>query len=78
MNVCRINFSHDDHIIHYKKLLRIREAIARNPIYSDTAIMLDTKGPEIRTGLLSVPKIELKSGDLIKLTSDYSYKGNNE
>jgi len=75
MNVCRINFSHDDHTIHYNKLLRIREAVARNPQFGNTAILLDTKGPEIRTGFLSTPKIELKAGNKIKLTSDYTVKG---
>lgn len=78
MNVCRINFSHDDHTVHYNKLLRIREAVKRNPQFGNTAILLDTKGPEIRTGLLATPKIELKAGNKIKLTSDYSVKGTPE
>lgn len=74
MNVARINFSHDDHEVHHKKLLRIREAIKTSPWYANTAIMLDTKGPEIRTGLLEGPKIDLKKGQRIELTSDYSLK----
>ena len=78
MNVCRINFSHDDHEIHGKKLQRIREAFIKNPLYSDCAIMLDTKGPEIRTGLLETPKISLKTGDIITVTTDYTVKGNNQ
>lgn len=78
MNVCRINFSHDNHEIHYNKLLRIREAIASNVLFENTAIMLDTKGPEIRTGFLQTPKIELKKGNKIVLTSDYSLKGHPE
>ncbi len=78
MNVCRINFSHDDHTVHYNKLLRIREAVGRNPQFGNTAILLDTKGPEIRTGFLATPKIELKAGNKIKLTSDYSVKGTPE
>lgn len=75
MNVCRINFSHDDHEVHYRKLQRIREAIASNPLYKHTAIMLDTKGPEIRTGMLSTPKINLVKKNKIVLTSDYTVKG---
>jgi pyruvate kinase len=78
LNVCRINFSHDDHEVHYKKLLRIREAIVNTNSMGNVAIMLDTKGPEIRTGFLATPKIELKAGQSIMLTSDYSIKGNPE
>ena len=39
--------------------------------------MLDTKGPEIRTGFFpdGVDKIELKKGETIILTSDYTFKG---
>ncbi len=43
-----------------------------------TAVMLDTKGPEIRTGRFAdgASKIILNKGNTIVLTSDYSYKGN--
>lgn len=43
------------------------------------AVMLDTKGPEIRSGFFAdgAKKIELVKGQTIILTSDYSYKGNN-
>lgn len=78
LNVCRINFSHDTHEIHYNKLKRIREAIDSNPLWKHTAIMLDTKGPEIRTGFLATPKIELKKGNKVVLTSDYTFKGTPE
>lgn len=39
--------------------------------------MLDTKGPEIRTGFFAngAKKIDLKKGDTLTLTSDYSFKG---
>jgi hypothetical protein len=41
------------------------------------AVMLDTKGPEIRTGFFKggVDKIHLVKGEQIILTSDYTYKG---
>jgi len=39
--------------------------------------MLDTKGPEIRTGLLEGGKpIELIKDSIIKVTTDYEFKGN--
>ena len=76
MNICRINFSHDDHTIQYKKFLTIKKAIKENPLYNNTAVMLDTKGPEIRTGKLSGgKKISLAKGDKLILTGDINFKG---
>ncbi|KAL6295440.1 hypothetical protein ACE6H2_003582 [Prunus campanulata] len=43
------------------------------------AVMLDTKGPEIRTGFLKGGKpIQLKEGQEITITTDYSIKGDQE
>jgi pyruvate kinase len=41
------------------------------------AVLLDTKGPEIRTGFFAdgQKKIDLVKGETIILTSDYSFKG---
>jgi pyruvate kinase len=46
-------------------------------ILSNQSVLLDTKGPEIRTGFFAndAKKIDLKKGESIILTSDYSYKG---
>lgn len=78
MNICRINFSHDNHEIHGKKLQRIREAVAKNPLFGDCAVMLDTKGPEIRTGMLETPRVALKAGEEVVVTTDYEFKGNDK
>jgi len=51
MTVARLNFSHGDYEYHGQTIKNIREACKRNIKYN-CAIMLDTKGPEIRTGLL--------------------------
>ncbi len=76
LNICKIKFSHDDHEIQYKKLLNIRKAISDNPLYGDTAIMLDTKGPEIRTSLLkNSQKLNLKAGDKLMISSDQNLVG---
>jgi len=78
MNVARLNFSHGDHEMHGKVVARIREACKQRPD-KPVAIMLDTKGPEIRTGFfagdLAGKKIELKQGQDLKLVTDYSFKG---
>ena len=47
LNVCRLNFSHGDHESHLEKIKIINELIKEG---CNLGIMLDTKGPEIRTG----------------------------
>eukprot|EP00568_Trieres_chinensis_P012018 CAMPEP_0183295544 /NCGR_PEP_ID=MMETSP0160_2-20130417/3466_1 /TAXON_ID=2839 ORGANISM="Odontella Sinensis, Strain Grunow 1884" /NCGR_SAMPLE_ID=MMETSP0160_2 /ASSEMBLY_ACC=CAM_ASM_000250 /LENGTH=107 /DNA_ID=CAMNT_0025457041 /DNA_START=232 /DNA_END=551 /DNA_ORIENTATION=+ len=51
MNVARFNFSHGDHKGHKACLDRLREA-AKNK-EQNVAVMLDTKGPEIRSGFFA-------------------------
>jgi pyruvate kinase len=48
MNVARFNFSHGSHDYHRKNIERVRRIAAEEGVY--VAILLDTKGPEIRTG----------------------------
>jgi len=77
MNICRLNFSHGDHEAHGATVARIREAAKQRPD-KPVAILLDTKGPEIRTGFFKEEcggKIELEQGKELKLVTDYSYKG---
>lgn len=68
MNVARLNFSHGDYDGHEKKLKLIRrvERSVKKPI----AALLDTKGPEIRTGLMTNGEITLTQGAKIVLVSD--------
>jgi len=78
MNIARLNFSHGDHEGHGKTVERIREACKQRPD-KPVAILLDTKGPEIRTGFfkdeLAGGKINLKEGQELKLVTDYTFKG---
>lgn len=68
MNVARMNFSHGDHEEHRGRIESIREVSHEK---GDTvAILLDTKGPEIRTGVLKEEAIELVEGETIVLTGE--------
>ena len=48
MNVMRLNFSHGDHAGHLEKINTLRKI--NESLNTNVAILLDTKGPEIRTG----------------------------
>jgi len=60
MNCARLNFSHGDHIEHGKRVDTIKKL--RERLNVPVSIMLDTKGPEIRTGNFKEGKVELKEG----------------
>ena len=66
MNVSRINMSHGSHESHQKTINNI--LAARNELGLPLALMLDTKGPEIRLGELPKRGIELVAGDTFTLT----------
>lgn len=69
INVARFNFSHGDHEEQAGRLKRIRQASAETGI--PVAIMLDTKGPEIRTGKVKGDgEVDLHAGDKITLTTE--------
>lgn len=71
MNVARFNFSHSDHPYHKVNMENVREASRITGI--PCAILLDTKGPEIRTGNVAGDgKIEIRVGDIFLLTNDDS------
>ena len=69
MDVARFNFSHGDHEEHLGRLELLRKA--RKEVGRPIAALLDTKGPEIRTGLLEGgQKITLVEGEKIILTTE--------
>ncbi len=69
MNVARFNFSHGDHAEHRERLVLLRQAAEECGAH--VATMLDTKGPEIRTGRIrNDEKVELIAGNPIILTTE--------
>ncbi|UUZ80573.1 pyruvate kinase [Paenibacillus sp. P26] len=69
MNVARLNFSHGDFEEHGNRIKNVRQACQE--LGKNVAILLDTKGPEIRTGKLKDDqKVELVQDKLITLTTE--------
>lgn len=66
MNVARLNFSHGDHDEHLARIERIRKISkkAGKPV----GIMLDTKGPEIRTHKMAEEVIHLVKGSEVRIS----------
>lgn len=67
MNVARLNFSHGSHEEHRSRVERLKAL--REETKAPLALMLDTKGPEIRIGRFKDGAIQLKAGDTFTLTT---------
>lgn len=65
MNVARLNFSHGDHEEHAARIKNIREA--EKITGKHVAILLDTKGPEIRTHNMENGSIDLVEGNIVSI-----------
>ncbi len=72
LNVARLNFSHGTHEEHLKRMEMIKSV--RKDLGMSVSILLDTKGPEIRTGNFSTPEVHLKEGQMFTLLCDLSCK----
>lgn len=68
LNVVRMNFSHGSHEYHKTTIDNARAAAAELGL--DIAIALDTKGPEIRTGLFINEGVPIKKGQQVTVTCD--------
>lgn len=65
MNVARLNLSHGSFPEHAERIRRVRAAAARAGAF--TAILVDTKGSEIRTGALHGGEASLEAGEHFEL-----------
>ena len=66
LNVCRLNFSHGSHEEHKGRMDLVKKL--REELKMPTDILLDTKGPEIRTGKFDVPEVFLEEGQTFTIT----------
>ncbi|MEK3766745.1 MULTISPECIES: pyruvate kinase [unclassified Solibacillus] len=66
MNVARLNFSHGNHEEHAARIAAIRDASERKK--QPVGILLDTKGPEIRTHSMENGELHLVSGQVIDIS----------
>ena len=67
MNVCRLNMSHGSYEEQAERIQRIKRLREEKGI--PVGILLDTKGPEVRTKTLAAGKVELEAGQEFVLTS---------
>ncbi|MFV0528795.1 MAG: pyruvate kinase [Lachnospiraceae bacterium] len=69
MNVARFNFSHGDYEEHKQRMDMVKAV--REELDTPIALLLDTKGPEIRTGRLEGgQKVCLEVGETVVLTTE--------
>ena len=82
MNIARLNFSHGTYDFHSELIENVRKAVKiaaadHDEQFLPVAIALDTKGPEIRTGLLEngpTAEVELIKNQMIRITVDDAYR----
>ena len=66
LNVCRFNFSHRSHDEHKERMDIVKKV--REDLRQPVAILLDTKGPEIRTGNFAEPEVLLEENQKFTIT----------
>lgn len=72
----RLNFSHGDYEEQLIRIQIVREVAKK--LNRNIAIMLDTKGPEIRVNQLTTEKVEIKAGSIVKIHTIDNITGTSE
>lgn len=75
MDVARLNFSHGSHEEHFERVKTLKKV--REEMGKPVALLLDTKGPEIRIGRFETGTVELYPNDIFTLTTE-EYVGTKE
>ena len=75
MNIARFNFSHGDYEEHKYRMDMLKKIREEEKI--PVAILLDTKGPEIRLGCFKDGKVSLEEGQIFTFTNK-DIEGTNE
>lgn len=75
MNVARLNFSHGDYEEHGERINNIKEVAKENGV--TIGVLLDTKGPEIRTGDFQNGEATIEKNDIVFITMN-EVKGTKE
>lgn len=75
MNICRLNFSHGDYEEHGNRIKNIREVADLKG--NNVAILLDTKGPEVRLGEFENGAVDFETGDIVTIVRE-EVLGNHE
>ena len=76
MNVARFNFSHGSYEEHLEKMKTFREACRETGV--PAAVLLDTKGPEIRLGAFAEDKVSVSKGQKFVLRGSDDQPGTEE
>ncbi|MBN2893105.1 MAG: pyruvate kinase [Bacteroidales bacterium] len=67
VDVCRVNFSHENHIVHAETIKTIREL--NKELDTNVAILVDLQGPKIRIGEVEGEKIKLEKNDIVEFVT---------
>lgn len=68
LNIIRLNMSHGDYDEQMARINTVREL--NEELGTNVGILLDTKGPEVRTGLFNEDKVMLKKGEKVIITTE--------
>ncbi len=73
MDAARLNFSHGSHAEHHKRIERVRRVSKK--LGANIPVILDTKGPEIRTREFKEGAVVLQEGSLFTLSASKDREG---
>lgn len=68
MNIIRLNFSHGDHAEQGARIETLRELTKETG--KNVAVLLDTKGPEVRLGEFENGKVSFEAGDIVTIVRE--------